>query len=200
MKIEKLTDNKIKVTLTTTDLINLNIDVERLSPDSKELHSFLFSIMETIREETGFNPYSGQVVVEAMPSRDGMSITVSRIQMKSKKISRDEFNSATSVKAKIKKSSLMDIFYFDSFNDLCTALGEVSMNDLADASLYQINSTYCFAVKDDAEHIACRSVMSEFSGGHSVSSAPITYIKEHGKLIAKGIELVHMTENIKHLK
>lgn len=200
MKIEKLTDNKIKVTLTTTDLIKLNIDVEQLSPDSKELHSFLFNIMDTIREETGFNPYSGQIVVEAMPSRDGMSITVSRIQMKSKKISRDEFNSATSVKAKIKKSSLMDIFYFDSFNDLCTALGEVSMNDLADAILYQINNTYYFAVNSDMEHIACRSVMSEFSEGHSVNTAPITYIKEHGKLIAKGLELVHMTENIKHLK
>lgn len=63
MRIEKLNKDKIKVTLTTAELINLDIDVKRLSPDSKELHTFLFHIMETIREETGFNPYNGQVVV-----------------------------------------------------------------------------------------------------------------------------------------
>ena len=52
MRIEKLNKDKIKVTLTTAELINLDIDVKRLSPDSKELHTFLFHIMETIREET----------------------------------------------------------------------------------------------------------------------------------------------------
>ena len=72
MRIEKLNKDKIKVTLTTAELINLDIDVKRLSPDSKELHTFLFHIMETIREETGFNPYNGQVVVEATPSQDGI--------------------------------------------------------------------------------------------------------------------------------
>ena len=56
MRIEKLNKDKIKVTLTTAELINLDIDVKRLSPDSKELHTFLFHIMETIREETGFTP------------------------------------------------------------------------------------------------------------------------------------------------
>ena len=60
MRIEKLNKDKIKVTLTTAELINLDIDVKRLSPDSKELHTFLFHIMETIREETGFNPYNGR--------------------------------------------------------------------------------------------------------------------------------------------
>ena len=45
MRIEKLNKDKIKVTLTTAELINLDIDVKRLSPDSKELHTFLFHIM-----------------------------------------------------------------------------------------------------------------------------------------------------------
>lgn len=51
MRIEKLNKDKIKVTLTTAELINLDIDVKRLSPDSKELHTFLFHIMETIRKK-----------------------------------------------------------------------------------------------------------------------------------------------------
>ena len=103
MRIEKLNKDKIKVTLTTAELINLDIDVKRLSPDSKELHTFLFHIMETIREETGFNPYNGQVVVEATPSQDGISILVKRLNKGIKKITEEQFKKVVSVKPKKKE-------------------------------------------------------------------------------------------------
>ena len=111
MRIEKLNKDKIKVTLTTAELINLDIDVKRLSPDSKELHTFLFHIMETIREETGFNPYNGQVVVEATPSQDGISILVKRLNKGIKKITEEQFKKVVSVKPK-KKESRNDSGFF----------------------------------------------------------------------------------------
>ena len=57
MRIEKLNKDKIKVTLTTAELINLDIDVKSFRPIQKNYIHFYFIIMETIREETGFNPY-----------------------------------------------------------------------------------------------------------------------------------------------
>ena len=114
MRIERLNNDKIKVTLTTSDLVNLDIDMEQLTPDSRELHTFLFHIMETIREETGFNPYNGQVVVEASPSRDGMSIVVSRLNTNSSRITRQQFKNASGVKAVPKRSEKTDIFSCDS--------------------------------------------------------------------------------------
>ena len=110
MRIEKLNKDKIKVTLTTAELINLDIDVKRLSPDSKELHTFLFHIMETIREETGFNPYNGQVVVEATPSQDGISILVKRLNKGIKKITEEQFKKVVSVKPKKKEPERMSIY------------------------------------------------------------------------------------------
>ena len=199
MRIEKLNDDKIKVTLTATDLINLNIDVKQLEPDSQELHTFLFHIMETIREETGFNPYSGQVVVEATPSRDGISILVSRLKVNSKHITREEFNNATSVKARLKKPSKVKIFYFDSFDDLCSALKEIDADSLRGAGLYRLNSTFCFTINNEMCHEKCLSVMAEFSARQSGYPLQMTYIKEHGQLIAKGTKLLEMTERIKQL-
>ena len=152
MRIEKLNDDKIKVTLTTSDLINLDIDVKQLAPNSKELHTFLFHIMETIREETGFNPYSGQVVVEATPSRDGISIMVSRLNANSKRITRTQFKNASSVKTKLKKSVNNEIFYFDNFDDLCSALKELDSDSLLAGSLYRLNSTYSFAINSESAH------------------------------------------------
>ena len=118
MRIEKLNKDKIKVTLTTAELINLDIDVKRLSPDSKELHTFLFHIMETIREETGFNPYNGQVVVEATPSQDGISILVKRLNKGIKKITEEQFKKVVSVKPKKKEPGTECVFYFETFNDM----------------------------------------------------------------------------------
>ena len=59
--------------------------------------------METIREETGFNPYNGQVVVEATPSQDGISILVKRLNKGIKKITEEQFKKVVSVKPKKKE-------------------------------------------------------------------------------------------------
>lgn len=199
MRIEKLNSDKIKVTLTTADLINLDIDVEQLTPDSKELHTFLFHIMETIREETGFNPYMGQVVVEATPSRDGISIMVSRLNESSRRITKSQFDKASSIKAKIKKTAKAEIFYFDVFDDMCTALKQLDNTSLMAGSLYKLNNIYCFIIKNEPQYIKCINIMTEFSAGKSAYPLQMTYIKEHGKLVARGSELVFMAEKIQRL-
>lgn len=199
MRIEKLNDDNIKVTLTTSDLINLDIDVNTLSPDSKELHTFLFHIMETIREETGFNPYKGQVVVEASPSRDGMSIMIRRMCTSGKKITREQFKKAVGVNAKLKQTAKPRLFYFSSFDDLCAAMLELGEDELLSCRLYKLNSTYCFVVENNDKFSRCLSVMSEFSARQSEHPMQMNYIKEHGCLVAKGSDLVNMTDRIRNL-
>ena len=152
MRIEKLNKDKIKVTLTTAELINLDIDVKRLSPDSKELHTFLFHIMETIREETGFNPYNGQVVVEATPSQDGISILVKRLNKGIKKITEEQFKKVVSVKPKKKEPGTECVFYFETFNDMYGAISEMDKSILAKASLFKLNKTYCILIRNDNEN------------------------------------------------
>lgn len=199
MRIEKLNKDKIKVTLTTAELINLDIDVKRLSPDSKELHTFLFHIMETIREETGFNPYNGQVVVEATPSQDGMSIMIKRLNRDIHKITKEQFKKVTSVKIKTQKQNEELVFYFKLFNDMCSAICEMDNESLANASLFKINKTYCILIKNDIENLKGINVIKEFSDRTSIYPLQNEYIKEHAYLVAKGKKLVEMAENVKRL-
>ncbi len=199
MRIERLNSDKVKVTLTTADLMNFDIDMEQLTPDSRELHTFLFHIMETIREETGFNPYNGQVIVEASPSRDGMSITVSRLNTAAKRVTKRQFNTASNIKAVPKHKEKTEIFYFENFSDLCGALIRIEDASLISAGLYRLNSTYCFTIPNKACHKKCIHIMLEFSAKRSIYPMQITYIKEHGTLIAKGTKLFEMTEKIKQL-
>ncbi len=199
MRIERLNDNKIKVTLTTSDLTDLDIDMKRLTPDSRELHAFLFHIMETIREETGFNPYSGQVIVEASPTGEGMSIIISRLNRSVKRVTRSRFKNASGVKAVLKNPDETEIFYFEAFRDLCSALKETENSSLGSGSLYRLGTTYCFTIKSDMSNRHCINIMSEFSASRSKYPMQITYIKEHGVLVAKGKKLIEMTEKIRQL-
>ena len=199
MRIERLNSDKVKVTLTTADLINLDIDMEQLTPDSRELHTFLFRIMETIREETGFNPYNGQVMVEASPSRDGMSIVISRLATPAKRVTKRQFYTASGVKVATKQAEKTSIFYFDNFSDLCGALVRIEGASLVCATLYRLNSTYCFTIPNKPCHKQCIHIMLEFSAKQSAHPMQMTYIKEHGTLVAKGTKLFEMTEKIKQL-
>lgn len=199
VRIERLNNDKIKVTLTMADLISFDVDIAELSPDSKELHNFLFRIMETIRVETGFNPYNGQVVVEATPSNDGMSIVVSRVKPSQGRIMRDEIRRGITVKAKQKKSADTEIYYFEVFDDLCGALTELSETALIKSSLYRLNGTFCFILRGIDGEAKSRAVLSEFSSKKSKYPMQLTYITEHGSLIAEYEKLAAMAENIKRL-
>lgn len=200
MRIEKLNNDKIKVTLTSNDLINLDVDLASLSPNSQELHNFLFNIMETIQIETGFNPYNGQVVVEATPSSDGMSILVSKIKpIQKQNITKEELKKGITVKARLKKQRDTTIFYFDIFEDLCNALRELNREELIESSLYSLNKVFCYVLHHSSHFLRCNSVLTEFSSKPSKYPMQFTYIKEHGKLIAEGEKLADMAQNLQRL-
>lgn len=199
MRIEKLSGDKVKVTLSTTDLVNLDIDISDLAPNSEELHSFLFHIMETVRTETGFNPYNGQVVVEATPSRDGISLIVSKIKPAIKQITKDEIKRGVTVKARTKRTSDSAIFYFEEFDDLCMAMKELNEYELLRGNLYKLGDTFCYVTDNDKSLSRCISVLTEFSIKRSRYPLQLTYIKEHGELIAKGTKLAEMAEKLRNL-
>ncbi len=100
MKIKKISNEEVIVFLNTSDLELFDLSPESFEPRSAELHRFLFMLMETVREETGFDPYEGQVVVEAATSENGVHLSISKINHASRKISKENFNKATSVKIK----------------------------------------------------------------------------------------------------
>ena len=197
VRIEKVTGDKVKVTLSADDLVSLDIDINSLVPDSKELNTFLFRILDTIREETGFNPFGGQVVVEATPSKDGISIIVRKLRPLMR--GSEEIKNAVRVKAKPKKAAVAAIFYFGDFDDLCSALMMLTEEEITESALYKLGDVFAFVTDNSPSAVRRVSVLSEFSSGRSRYPMQLTYITEHGSLVAKGAALWEMAENIRSL-
>lgn len=200
MRIERLAGNRIKVTLTTADLTNLDINIRQLTPDSNELHTFLFHIMETVREETDFNPYSGQVVVEATPSKEGISIIISKLGEEKSRITREQFRKISAVRPKIKNNHIPSkLYYFDDFENLCNALVRLEDEALINSKLYRLGKDYCFMLKNNKRFERSGYILSEFASGKSGYPMQAEHIMEHWTIIAAGEKLKNMAEGIINL-
>lgn len=208
MQIEKLEENKIRVILTTADLLNMNIDINSLGQESVELNKFLFNIMERIKEETDFNPYGGQVLMEAMPmGDDGISIMVSKVQGDAIKLSKEKFKKIRAVRIKecerkpLKDTNnrITDTYYIENFDDVCSALEALDYNTLLTGALYKIDNQYAYLAVRSKRTVKGITVLSEFADRKSYYPLQDVYIREHGELIAKGRRLVDMAKGIRNL-
>ena len=71
MKIEKLNENKIKITLDINDLKSRNIDVKTLLSNTPESQDLFWDMMQEAEKEFGFNVDESMIYVEAHISATG---------------------------------------------------------------------------------------------------------------------------------
>ncbi len=198
MKIERLDSNQIRVVITEADLKKLDTSVDELRPNSLELHTFLFKIMEQVKIETGFNPYNGQIMVEASPSADGVVLIVTKIaEEHDRKELQEKMRHVRAIKKKpVTKTR---VYGFKEFNSLCMALKNISNELLWSSALYKMDNVYYFIVKTKAKSDRFHNVLSEFCDEYKY---PVMYdkiIEEHGEIVAANDKLVQMAAEISKL-
>ena len=187
LKIEKIEINKIKVTVSALDLIDMNISVKSLTPDSPVLHGFLHDVMERVKAETGFNPYSGQVMVEATPSGDGIVLMVTKLSEEKKKKPKN-------VRVAGHRSASKITYRFNSFENICSLFEISDSNKFENASLYEYMENFYIIIPKDKT-----AGMSEFGDARGNVALSESFLKEHAKLHAMGKDLVSMAEGVKKL-
>lgn len=199
MKIEILEKNKVKVSLSMEDLLIYNLKPEHLTPDSPQLHKFLFQIMENVERETGFNPHNGQVVVEATQNSEGITLIISKLKHVAapKKPPRSKVKSIRPVVHS--KISETIVYRFDQFEHLCTALSHIQKDTLHGSRLYAYEKSF-YLVSDyghgpQQDHFAICEFCSSYGNGVYEEA----FVREHGSCIAAGPSLVSMADGIKNL-
>ena len=198
VQIEKENANKIRVILKPLDLREMNINIENLKPNSPQLNRFLYEIMERVREETGFNPYNGQIVVEAVPRDEGIVLTVTRLvppdtPTAKSAVKKGKFRAVTK-----KHSESKTAFFFDAFEDLCKELTMLSESTLKKSDYYSMGKSNILVICGAAkrEKYILKEYASEFKNGIIFES----HLKEYAKHVAGGDKLVSMAEGISGMR
>lgn len=186
MKIIRLEQDRIKVILSENDLIDMDIDIENLVPNSPELSGFLRTVMETVRRETGFSIDGGQVMVEATTYCGGIVLMLSRTKVKDK-------SKIKGVKVAGKKESV--IFEFCDFDDLAGMLLNAEKRYILTMRLYRYKDSFYVAIPKNSIPF----LMYEFSLNRKKSAVSESILAEYGHLLADGNKLFCMADRLKKI-
>ena len=146
MKIERINDNKLKIVLSKQDLIDKNIDIHTLNPNSIESQDLFFEILQEIEFYYGFDMGNSQVLLEGVStSSGGMILTVTKNSATPK-----HSHTVTKNKPKIKatkKTNVLEtkdlIYKFDDFDSICEFINRIkNIRITYENSLYEYNQNY----------------------------------------------------------
>ena len=127
MKIEKINDDMIKVTISLNDLEERNIDIEALNYNSPAAQELFWDMMEQAEIELGFNVADSQILIEPVPDEEeGFIITITRLDEDGdfesiQKYIKNRFRkSDLKIKKRTFQSPSVWISSFSSFEDVCS--------------------------------------------------------------------------------
>lgn len=192
MKIEKINENKIRVTISLNDLEERNIDLNSLNYNSPAAQELFWDMMEQAEVQFGFNVADSQLVIEpSSDSEEGFIITITKLDEEGdfesiqKYIKNKYKNTDIRVKKKSRKlySTIM-IYAFNNFDDLCELSKKVYDIYAGDSVLYKYRETYYLVLT--RSNLACGNIkafealLSEFGRKVTNTSFYEGYLNEHG--------------------
>ena len=200
MKIEKLTENKIRVIINSNDLTENNIDFNSLINRSSETQTLFLKILEKAEKEVDFNTDGYKLLIEVFSSIDEpLVFTITKYECKNFEYNCFDTRKKRKVFAKKKtinfsnKQIVYSFNSFDEFCDFCNCINTIenfkTKEFSKDISLFLYNDTYYLIAKNvniNYKFINLfYSIASEFGKLLSQSKNFENKLYEHGELIMK---------------
>ena len=193
MKIEKLNENKIRITLNIDDLNERNITMQSFMSNSIESQDIFFDMLDKADEEVGFNTDDCRIMIEALALKNDMFVlTITKFEhektnLKKKNIQIRRKNPDLNLEKTIYSFESFDIFYeFCKF--ICNTIDEEQITNFAEeTALYEYNSNfYLIIININIESTCLKhfcSSITEFA--HFVNSSELfeTKITEYGRCV-----------------
>lgn len=149
MKIEKLTENKLKITLSIDDLEERNINLHAFMYNTKESQDLFWELLQAAEKECGFNVDDSMIYVEASTTGAGnFTLLVTKTNENApivEKLSKSKKYTKPNIKLKRKKVPLnvdTSIYIFESFDYICDFCNICDTEILHENTLYSMNDAY----------------------------------------------------------
>ena len=182
MKIEKLTDNKLKITLSIADLEARNIDLQSFIYNSPESQDLFWDMMNEAEKEYGFDVNESMIYVEASSNGTGIfTLIVTKT---------DEPNFVQQARQKAKKrtyklkrknieiTTQKNLYVFNEFDDIVDFCKTLDLSTISENTLYKYNDEYYLEISTkNITHIL------DFANIVKYSEPYIGKINEYGSVI-----------------
>lgn len=211
MKIEKISDTQIQVTLNHSDLLDRNLKISELAYGSKKAQALFKDMMARAYEDFGFETDNVPLMIEAVPlSTDSIMIVVTKVEdplqieqkleavgerpthRTFKEQEEDRLTDlalmgrdADDKETKKENKSKTITYLFNDFDSVCMAAHRIQPMFIGDNSLYKYNDSYFLIFnknkKSEIKYDAVTGVLDEFGSKCVNSDLNEMFLKEHGK-------------------
>lgn len=200
MKIEKITENKLRIVLDIEDLETNNIDFESVVNNTPETQTLILSILNQAEKEVGFYAQDCKILIEALASFDGNFVfTITKTPPSIPKSNTGSFSRKVPKSKKRSLKSFSSLIYsfqnFEEFCEFCKALHIELLSHKCirlickNTALYFYNDIYyllIFGINTSYEQLnVFFSVISEFTDRVTSYKNFDAKLLEHGKPIFK---------------
>jgi len=203
MKLEKISDNKLKVTLTNTDVSKWNIKFDHFAYNTPEVQKLFWSIMKQAESELNFFADGSQLFVEAISTRtDGFILMVTKLDESAKtpnaKTSSPSSSKGTGITAEnrrltpeisVKKECASDavpiIFSFTDFDNAVDACKQIGHSFDGKSTLYKYSNKYYLVLEINTDVISKVPTNSLLEYGSDTYQPSLFHgrLSEHGELL-----------------
>lgn len=193
MRIEKLTENKIRITLNLEDLAEKNIDFHEFMSNPIDSQALFLDVLDQAEKEFGFVTKDCKIMLEALVTSTGTFIlTVTRIDPHPTTLKRKLKVRKKAPSISVDKCAIFEFLTFDDFCDYGLSItSEMAYNicnsNIKNSKLCLYNNKYYLIIDKlptDKDFIkSFYSSILEFCSFISNSSTYKNKIIEHGKIV-----------------
>ncbi len=170
MKIEKISENKIRILITAADLKKKNIEIDDLYYDNTKAQSLFWELLYEAYMEESFDVENSKLIVEVAPvAYDSFVIIVTRIPN----------TKPVLFTGKPPKSYLNNYFQFESFDEFLELSKEIDGLFSGESSLYKYQQWYVLSLSGFLTKKA-QATLEEYGMKVNTSAG---VLNEHGKLL-----------------
>lgn len=181
MKIVQLCEDKVKVTLSQSELFDMDINIDTLKIGSPELSLFLFGIIEAVKRKTTFRAEENEIIVEATKESGGITLILSRL-CQTRPVPRRARSSVPSV-----------VFELEAFGDFCELIKNVPPAYLIGMRLYGYGEKFYLVLPRRKIPV----LLYEYSVRNRKSEALESFLSEHGSFLADGNKILSILSFLK---
>lgn len=218
MKIEKVSDTQLKLTLTKADLAERDIQLEDLIRPGEKTQQLFRDLMEQVMEECDFVTENTPLMVEAVPvGLDGIMIIVTKVDSKDKQkgdtvldlfsqakdLRRFKKKSLSTEESETKSDSDILVYSFAQLDDVIDVSMRLDTHFRGDSSLYKNEGRYFLVLQGNTytaeETLDDLEVLLDEYGERHVSTPLAKYfLNEHGDVLIADHAVSALGSNFKN--
>ena len=140
MKIKKISNDKLKIILSSNDLDEKNIDIDAFLANPIESQNLFFEILDLAEEKYDFDIENNRAIVETISLDDNNIFILTITKLKSDNCTYNNFSR---------------VYCFNNINDLLGFYSNIEKNniEILKSNIYQFDNNYYFLLNDKNKYL-----------------------------------------------